>query len=75
MAKVSQIPLSPKIQEKVLSNFWQVIVDLKKKSEVEDFMNDLLTSTEKTMLSKRLAIALMLEKGADYEVVCKTLKH
>ncbi|MBI4067124.1 hypothetical protein HY407_01975 [Candidatus Gottesmanbacteria bacterium] len=39
-----------------------------------EFLDDLLTPTEKIMLTKRLAIAYLLLKGYPYQVINQTLK-
>jgi len=41
---------------------------------VASFLEDFLTPTEKMMLAKRLAVAVMLAKGYDYRAIRKTLK-
>jgi uncharacterized protein YerC len=46
---------------------------VKSKGEVEDFFNDLLTPTERIVLAKRLAIAILLAKGYGYAAIRKTL--
>lgn len=74
MAQVSKYPLSKESEERIFEVFWQTIADLKTKETVKKFLEDLLSSTEKTMLAKRLAIAILLTKGHDYRSISKTLK-
>jgi len=50
------------------------LADLKSSADVKEFLTDLLTPTEKVMLAKRLAIALMLIKSYDYSSIRSTLK-
>lgn len=54
--------------------FEKTIASLTRAQDVKDFIADLLTATEKTMLAKRLAIAILLEKGYDYRKICQILK-
>lgn len=54
--------------------FWESISNLTNSQKAEEFFNDLLTPTEKIMLSKRLAIAIMLIKGYDYATIRSTIK-
>lgn len=74
MAQVSKYPLSKETEERIFEVFWQTIADLKSKEIVQKFLEDLLSPTEKTMLAKRLAIAILLTKGHDYRSISKTLK-
>lgn len=74
MAQISRNPLSKKIEAEIRQNLWQVIATLKDKKEASLFLEDLLTETEKTMLSKRLAIALLLEKKIEYRTIRDLLK-
>ena len=70
MPQVSKRPLS----KNLYSIFWQTLADLKSSADVKEFLTDLLTPTEKVMLAKRLAIALMLIKGYDYASIRSSLK-
>lgn len=74
MAQVSKYPLSKTTEFRLYSLFWEAIADLKNPAKAEEFFNDLLTPTEKVMLSKRLAIAVMLIKGYDYSSIRSILK-
>lgn len=58
----------------MLEIFVQVLADLQKKEEVEKYLLDLLSPTEKTMLAKRLLTAFLLSKGYSYEAICDLLK-
>lgn len=74
MAQVSVFPLSKKVYERIFEILFKSIAGIKKKKEVEDFFNDFLSPTERIVLAKRLAIAVMLAKGHDYSTIRKTLK-
>ena len=54
--------------------FEESISHLKNRGDIENFVDDLLTPTEKIMLSKRLAIAVLLAKGYNYRDICQILK-
>ena len=54
--------------------FEQSLAGLKKADELRNFIHDLLTPTEKVMLSKRLSIAVLLAKGYDYRTISGLLK-
>lgn len=69
MTQVSRFPLSKALEEEMHALFRRVIVDLHSERDVADFLDDLLTPTEKIMLGKRLAIALLIEKGYDHRTI------
>jgi len=71
MAQVSKYPLSKDVDEQISDLFIETISRITDKKLVTDFLSDLLTPTEKIMLTKRLAIYYMLGKGYDY----RTIKH
>ncbi len=74
MAQVSKRYLQKKVEERILDLFWTSLSSLSTKREVALFLDDLLSPTEKLMLSKRLAIAFMLMKGYDYSTINERLK-
>jgi|SRR3989344_9643186 len=74
MPQVSKYPLSKNIENRLYKIFWETIASLKNAEKAEEFFSDLLTPTEKIMLSKRLAIAMMLIKGYDYSSIISILK-
>jgi len=74
MAQVSKRFLHKKVEERILDLFWTSLSSLSTKQKVALFLNDLLTQTEKIMLSKRLAIAFMLMKGHGYPTINDRLK-
>lgn len=42
--------------------------------KVDRFLGDILTDTERVVIAKRLAIALMIMKNYGYNQICSTLK-
>lgn len=74
MPQVSKYPLRQSIKDDIIDSLWWLIGHLNQKDDVNKFLSDFLTETEKLMLAKRLAIALMLEKGFSYDVIKDTLK-
>ena len=56
----------------------QKVVDaalvIRSKKELAEFFDDLLTSTEKVMLGKRLLIVMFLERGYTYREISRALK-
>jgi uncharacterized protein YerC len=72
--QVSKKKLNKTIEKQINSIFHQLVVDIKTSSEAETILSDFLTETEKQVLSKRLAIAIFLDKGRSYENIKNTLK-
>ncbi|MDO8487105.1 MAG: YerC/YecD family TrpR-related protein, partial [Candidatus Curtissbacteria bacterium] len=63
-----------KVEDKIFQTFWEAIAKLQNQKEIQMFLHDLLSPTERTMLAKRLAIAALLLKGHTYESVMDILK-
>lgn len=74
MPQVSRRTMNKQVEEKILALFTEVISDLTKKEEIEVFLLDFLSPTERTMLAKRLGIALLLSRGYGYEDISDLLK-
>ncbi len=74
MSKISQNKLDPKINVAILEQLTASIANLKKDSEVAGLIDSLFTKTERLMLAKRLAIAMLLERGVTYPKISKALK-
>jgi len=74
MAQVSKARLREEIEERMFEVFYESLAKRKSKTEVEKLLADLLTPTEKIMLSKRLAIALLLLQGYNYRSISDFLK-
>jgi len=72
--QVSKKKVTKSIQQKITNLFCQVLADMTKKEEIKIFIRDFLTDTERTVLKKRLAIAVYLEKGHSYQTIKKDLK-
>lgn len=47
---------------------------MKNKSELDNFLNDFMSPTERTVLFKRLAVAVLLAKGNDYRSISDILR-
>ncbi|OGG19383.1 hypothetical protein A2721_02545 [Candidatus Gottesmanbacteria bacterium RIFCSPHIGHO2_01_FULL_47_48] len=53
---------------------WNGLTKLDSKDFVAEFLNDILTSTERVMMTKRLAMAVLLLRGWDQEAISSYLK-
>lgn len=74
MTQVSRRVLSGKVEKRIFEVFSKIISDLKDPEEINDFLDDFLSPPEKTMLTKRLSVALMLAKGYTYDIIGEILK-
>lgn len=74
MAQVSKKYLPKETQEKLFDLFFKALANIRNPSDIEKFLFSLLGPTEKTMLAKRLGIALLLAKGYNYETIKDVLK-
>ena len=73
--KYSKHFMNQKIEKKVYDVFINSIRNTKSSNDVINFLNDLLSPTERAMLAKRVSIAFMLlEEKYSYEDIIKTLK-
>lgn len=78
MPQVSRKVLHPAVKSKIQELFLDCICRCRDPKISANFIDDLLTDTEKVMIAKRIAIALMLLKGyspADIEETLKVSKQ
>lgn len=71
--RLSKQKISQETQQQIFSDFYQLLADLQKEEEVKTFLEDFLTKGELLSLTKRLAIAFMLEKEYSYGEIKKKL--
>lgn len=60
-----------KIDAKVADQFYSAILSLETKEECKAFFDDICTIKELQDLSQRLQVALMLDKGMNYQEISK----
>lgn len=63
MPQVSRRPISRELSERMNEILWGALAKLGRKPEVASFLEDILTRTERVMVAKRMAIALLLSRG------------
>lgn len=73
MAQVSKFPLKKAIYSYINELFFDTIVLLSDKKRVDEFLQDFLTPVEKIMLTKRMAIYVLLGKGYTFREIKKIL--
>ena len=74
MSQVSRNPLSKESNYEIQATLWWLLARLNNDSDVGNFLNGLLTKTEKIMLAKRLAVAFLLSKNYNYRDISNALK-
>ncbi|MBI4999612.1 hypothetical protein HZB97_02480 [Candidatus Gottesmanbacteria bacterium] len=74
MAQVSKYPISEQVYQQIFDLLLRVFTQSQSKDEATNLLDDLLSPTEKIVLSKRLAIALLLTKKYTYEQIGKVLR-
>lgn len=74
MPKVSRRILDKELENIIFEVFLKTIVDIKTTADAKNFIEDILSPTERIMLIKRLAIAVLLTKGKTYGYIDHTLK-
>lgn len=74
MPKVSKNPLSGETRRETTGALIRTLARIDDDKLLARFLDDLLTPTEKLMLSKRLMTAVLLQRGYSYGAVCRVLK-
>ena len=74
MAQISKKYLSAEVQNRITQTLLEAVSQVRGKEDTSLFLNDLLSPTEKVVLAKRLAIAVLLLKGWGYESIQNFLK-
>lgn len=70
----SKLKVNANLDKQLKRTFFQMIVDLKDIDDVEKVFTDLLSLSELTSISKRLAVAYWLAKGRSYDNIKENLK-
>lgn len=73
MTQVSKYPISKDIYARCWEIFTKTLIGIKNSQDVDEIVSDLLTPTERIMLTKRLAIAFLLTEGYEYREIEKIL--
>lgn len=73
MPQVSRRKLDKEVKQKIYESFYKALGLLGEK-DAKYFVNDLLTPTEKIMIAKRFAIAILLSQEWSYDAIRETLK-
>lgn len=74
MTQVSKRVIQQKVQDRIFTLFVASILKCNSKELAVLLIEDLLTPTERIMLSKRFSVAYLLLKGYDYDSISNILK-
>ncbi len=74
MTQVSKYPISKDIYDRCWEIFTKTLIGIKTSKDADEIVSDLLTPTERIMLTKRLAIAFLLSQGYEYRQISKILR-
>jgi len=74
MPRVSEKLLPPQTSKAIVWNLKAVLKNLAKEEDAQTVVYDLFTPQEKEMLSKRLAIGILIHQNTHYRQICETLK-
>ncbi|MCG2685971.1 Trp family transcriptional regulator [Candidatus Parcubacteria bacterium] len=74
MTQVSRKLLRQDVEKRMFELFWKSFEKIKNKTQVVNFLDGLLSPTEKTMLAKRITVAFLLHKGYDQRSIASLLK-
>lgn len=73
MPRASRRPIERNLDQDLKENFSSLIATLNTSSEIRQFFNEFLTHEEQLMLTKRLMLHLMLERGYRTSQIQSTL--
>src|SRR3989344_8743706 len=73
MVYLSKKPIDPKIFQKILDNLILHLARQQKPKQMSDFLENLLTKTERTVLAKRMAVIFLLRLGYSSHYIYKHL--
>lgn len=63
MVQISRKKLDKDIETEMYKQFWKSLSEMRSPQESSEFFSDILTETEKVMLAKRFAVALLIVRG------------
>lgn len=70
MTQLSKNPVHKDVYYSIRDDFLWVLSALRGQEETKAFFYDFFTKTERVMLTKRLAIAMMLHENYSYDQIC-----
>ncbi len=74
MSKVRVYSIDKKEKQKIVSDLFEIFVELKTKNEVFSFLLGLFTPSEVIMIARRIQVVKMIIDGANYDEIREKLK-
>lgn len=74
MPHVSKRKIDSNVEKQLNDCLVGIIRDLNNTSDTEKFLDSILSSTEKIMIAKRIAVAFLLKYNIEWKAIGKTLK-
>ncbi|MBI4037319.1 hypothetical protein HY385_02760 [Candidatus Daviesbacteria bacterium] len=74
MAQISKYPISETVYKRCWEIFTKTLINVRNSDDAQKIISDLLTPTERIVLMKRLAVALLLTQGYEYKNISQILK-
>lgn len=71
---MSKYKIKDEVLQKLFELLFEVIGRSRSKSDFQVILSDLLSSTERLMIGKRIAIMYLITKEIDYITICDVLK-
>lgn len=63
MARVSRIKIDKDLELQIFGQFWNSLAKINDSGKTSEFFSDLLSETERLMLAKRFAAAILIVRG------------
>ncbi len=73
MTHVSKNPIEKDVYYQIFYSFNWLLTNLQSEGEMKLFLYDFLTKTERIMLAKRLAVALLVSRGYETKIITQVL--
>lgn len=74
MSQVSKYPISNEVYERCWEIFTKTLIGIRTSKDANEIVTDLLTPTERIMITKRLSTAFLLSEGYEYREISKVLR-
>lgn len=74
MTQVSRFKLRVDLEKRIYDLLSTTLAGIKDKGEINNFLDDFLSPTEKIVFAKRLAIAVLLAKKREYDEIRQILR-
>jgi len=74
MTQVSRNPVHKDVYYSIRDDFLWILASFRSTDEAKAFFYDFFTKTERIMLAKRLAVAMMIHRGFVYEDIRRILR-